>query len=194
MATLYLDRSGLELRSDGAALALYENGERLRTVPLNLLERVVMQGSIKLDTGLLAQLGEAGIAVVMLSARRSRRVGFLLGAPHRDGAIRLAQYELALERTVCAKWASRLVLGKARAQRRVLTRGLEARPDCRKPLFDAMGSLDAAIARLRGSQFELESLRGIEGACAAAYFGGFSALFADALGFSDAIGGRRETR
>lgn len=46
MATLIIDRSNIEVRSDGAALAVYEAGERRGSVPLKLLDRVVLQGTI----------------------------------------------------------------------------------------------------------------------------------------------------
>ena len=67
MSTLYLDRKGLELRADGNAMALYESGERIRTVPLSLLDRVVIRAEAlirltsepPLPNGLLA-LGQRG--------------------------------------------------------------------------------------------------------------------------------------
>lgn len=74
MTTLVLDRSNLEVRADGAALALYEGEERSGTVPLKLLERVVIQGNIRLDTGVLTKLAEAGIATLLLSKRQTRRL------------------------------------------------------------------------------------------------------------------------
>lgn len=52
MATLLLDRAGLEVRTDGAALALYEQGERRGSIPIALLERCVIQGQgTRLDSG-----------------------------------------------------------------------------------------------------------------------------------------------
>jgi hypothetical protein len=55
-----VDRSQIELRSDGKALAVYEAGERRGTVPLKLIERVVLRGTIALDTGVLTRLAESG--------------------------------------------------------------------------------------------------------------------------------------
>ena len=63
MATLLLDRADLEVRITDGALALYENGTRSQTVPLRLIDRVVIQGArTKLDTAVLLKLAEAGAA------------------------------------------------------------------------------------------------------------------------------------
>jgi CRISP-associated protein Cas1 len=184
MATLVLDRSDLELRSDGAALAVYERGERRGSIPLKLLERVVLQGTIRLDTSVLGRLAEAGVPTILLGARNSRRLAILIGPAHRDASIRLAQYRNALDPAWCASWSRRLVLGKSRAQLRLLRRALEERPEARKPLFDAIQSIEAIVRSLNGDEgIGRDRVRGLEGACAAAYFRGYCALFADSLGF-----------
>jgi CRISPR-associated protein Cas1 len=184
MATLVVDRSNIELRSDGAALAVYEGGERRGSIPLKLLERVVLQGTIRLDTGVLGRLAEAGVPAIILGARSSRRVAILLGRGHSDAAVRLAQFREALDPAWCAAWSRRLVLGKARAQLRALQRALAARPDARKMLLDAIGSIERIAAALAADcGTDLERIRGFEGACAAAYFRGFCALFAESLEF-----------
>lgn len=185
MATLVLDRSGLELRSDGAALALYESGERRGTIALNLVDRVVIQGNVKLDTSVLARFAEAGIATVLLSRRHSSRVAFVLGAGHSDAAVRLAQYQLALDESWCNRWAARIVRAKTRGQLRLLRSALDQRPDCRKALTDAIASLKTTLLTLRDAPaLEAARVRGVEGAAAAAYFRALTALFPDSLGFS----------
>ena len=92
MATLFLDRAELEVRHIDGALAIYEAGTRSATVPIKLLERVVLQGArTRLDTGTLIKLAEAGVATLLLSPRASRQVAIVLGPAHNDAAIRLAQ-------------------------------------------------------------------------------------------------------
>jgi CRISPR-associated protein Cas1 len=182
MATLVLDRSNLELRADGAALAVYEAGERRGSVPLKLLDRVVLQGTIRLDTAVLGKLAEAGVPTIILGNRNSRRVAILSGPAHRDCSIRLAQLQQALDPSFCAAWSRRLVEGKARAQLRLLRQALAQRPDARKPLTDAIASIEGVCRSLAG-ETDADRIRGFEGACAAAYFHGYCALFAEALGF-----------
>jgi CRISPR-associated protein Cas1 len=183
MATLFLDHSDLEVRADGAALAVYESGERRGSVALNLVDRVVIQGNVRLEAAVLTRLGEAGVSTVLLSRRHSRRVAFLLGVGHSDAAVRLAQYQWALDAQLCNRWAVRVVAAKTRRQLRLLRDALESRPECRKALTDAIASLEAAQVSLR-SQLSVASVRGVEGAAAAAYFRGLMALFPEGLGFT----------
>lgn len=186
MTTLYLDRSGLEVRADGAALALYQGGERVRSIPFALLDRVVFQGAINVETSCLGKLAEAGVAAVILSSRQSRRVATLIGPGHNDAAVRLGQYRMALDPQACAAWARRVVLAKVRAQARLIERLMEARPDCRKPLFDARSTIAGVMERLAGAGEapDAAAARGMEGACAAAHFAGIASVFPCELGFA----------
>ncbi len=186
MATLYVDRKDAALRRDGEALALYVAGERQSTVPIGLLERVVLRGNVQTDTGVLGALADAGVAVVLLSGRHSRNLGTLVGPLHGDAERRLAQYALYQDVPRRTAWARYLVRRKLVAQERLLRRALSARPDARLPLtkaLDGLGSLRARLADGVG-QVDLGTLLGIEGAAAAAYFGGFIALFPPALEFT----------
>lgn len=186
MATLLLDRSELEVRAVDGALALYENGMRSGTVPLKLVERLVIQGSrTRLDSGVLIKLAEAGTATLLLSPRASRRVAIVLGPAHNDAAVRLAQARRVTDEGFCAGWARQLVLTKLRRQHRLLEAAEQRRPDARKALFDARANLAAALAKLRNpAPAGVARLRGIEGSAARAYFQGLGALFAPELGFA----------
>lgn len=185
MATLYVDRRDAALRRDGEALALYVAGERQGTVPIALLERVVLRGTVETDTGVLGALADAGVAVVLLSGRHSRNLGTLIGALHGDAERRLAQYALYQDVPRRTAWARYLVRRKLIGQERLLRRAMLARPDARHPLSKALDTLVPLRARLAEDQAsaDLPTLLGIEGAAAAAYFGGLAALFPPALGF-----------
>lgn len=184
MSSLILDRSDLEIRLDGDALALYEPAGRRGTVPLKLLDRVIMQGGVKLDAGVLGRLAESGVATLMLTKRHSKRVAIVLGLAHNDAGIRLAQSRRVFDADWCAAWAARQVRAKTRAQIRLLQNALAVRPDARKPLTDALASLLGAQRSLAAINQETASLRGLEGAAARAYFQGLAALFPPSLNFS----------
>lgn len=184
MATLFLDRSDLEVRIVDGALALYENGSRRGTAALKLVERVVIQGArTKLDSGVLLKLADAGVPTLLLSPRASRRVAIVLGPAHKDAAVRIAQAQRVTNPDFCQSWAQQLVRAKLRGQRRVLRDALQQRPDQRKALSDACAGIDNALAQLQPGT-DCARLRGIEGSAARAYFGGFTALFAPELNFS----------
>jgi CRISPR-associated protein Cas1 len=185
MATLLLDRSQLEVRTDGDALALYEAGVRRGTVPLQLLERVIVQGAgTRFDSGVLLRLAEAGAATIFLSPRSSRRVAIVLGPAHNDAAVRLAQSRRVLDEAFCAQWAQELVRTKLRRQAQMLDVALEARPDARKALLYARGSLDRISATLAADSHSMDTIRGLEGSAARAYFSGLAAIMPPSMGFT----------
>ncbi len=188
MALLLLDRSQLEIRSEGATLALYEAGQRRGTVPVGMVDRCVIQGAqTRLDTGVLMKLAEAGATTVLMSPRQNRRVAIILGPHHNDAAVRLAQARAVMDDAFCRVWARDLVRAKLLRQQRTLQRMQAQRPDARKPVFDALQTLQPVLATLdAGVAAEpppLESLRGREGAAARAYFGGLAGVMPPVLGF-----------
>jgi CRISPR-associated protein Cas1 len=186
MATLYIDRKNTRLKREGLAIAVYQAGERHSTVPVNLLERVVLRGSVELDSGLLGMLAEQGVGVLVLSGRQSRNLASLLGRPHADAQRRICQFALYRSPDWRREWARRLVRHKVMAQLRLLRGAAARRPDLRQPLETALQRLLGAAVRLRnpGGDLSLESIRGIEGAAAAGYFAAYTRLFAGSLGFS----------
>jgi len=211
MALLLLDRAQLEIKSEGDTLALYEAGTRRGTVPIKLFDRCVIHGAqTRLDTGVLIKLAEAGVTTTLMSPRSPRRVALVLGAQHNDAAVRLAQSQRVLDDSACRQWAQALVHAKLQRQVRTLRVMQAARPDARKPLFDAIhtvqtlltqvpasaGSTPVTINIEAGSAYStraigpmdvkssaLATLRGFEGAAARAYFAGIASVFAPALGF-----------
>ena len=192
MGLLLLDRAQLEVKAEGETLALYEAGARRGTVPLKLIDRCVVQGSqTQLSSGVLLKLAEAGATTVFMSPRHSRRVATVLGPHHNDAAIRLAQAHRVMDDTACRSWAHSLVLAKLQRQQRALQQLIEHRPDARKPLWDALQTLQPLAHGLRPAPTiggpaspSLERLRGKEGAAARAYFAGLASAMPSGLGFS----------
>lgn len=185
MGTLYIDRRNMRLKRETGAIALYQSGERLTTVPLNLLERVVMRGSVELDSGLLGALAENGTGLLILSGRHHRALATLLGRPHADARRRLAQYHAYEDADWRAFWSRRLVHFKLLAQDRLLRFAVGERPDRRHPLSKARAQLGDIIATVATStETDLDRIRGWEGAGAAAYFGAYTQLFANSLDFT----------
>lgn len=71
MSTLYLDRRDLSLELQGRTLVLRREGEIQGTVPLHLVERVVMRSAVAMESGLLARLADAGVGINFEHSRRS---------------------------------------------------------------------------------------------------------------------------
>jgi CRISPR-associated protein Cas1 len=186
MATLYLDRKGAALDIDAGSLTVRLGGELVTRIPLVPLERVVLRGDAVLSTRVLVELWRHDIGLLLLSGRHSEATAQLVGRPHDDAVLRLAQYRQAIDAEACRLTARRIVGTKLAAEARLLGRALEVRPDRRKPLTDAINTLARVQARIanEGEFLDRDSLAGLEGAGAAAYFRAYSALFPEALEFS----------
>lgn len=181
MTSLYVDRRGVALKADGEALVFYENGERIGTVPLAPLSRVFLRGDVTLSSSLLGKLGERGIGVVVLSGRKAVPT-MLLGRPHNDPARRVAQYRLSQDSDFCLRFSRAIVEAKLRAQAAFLADRRDAELQSRYILTQAVRQLENTIAAVN-QQTSRGSLRGLEGAGAAAYFGGFADLLPERLKF-----------
>lgn len=185
MTTLYLDRRDLALKLEGRTLAIYADQHREGTVPLHLLERIVLRANVQLDSAMLARLADQGIALTAFGGRIGDKVALVHGRSHNDGARRVGQYRCCDDADWQQRWAHRLVLGKLKRQRRVLRQGLAERPDRHHPLTIGVGTFNSAIQRLHDEPaLSVASLRGIEGAAAAAYFKAFCTLFPASLNFT----------
>ncbi|MGH6627376.1 MAG: CRISPR-associated endonuclease Cas1, partial [Burkholderiaceae bacterium] len=189
MGLLLLDRAQLQVKAEGETLALYESGQRRGTVPVKLIDRCVIHGAqTQLDSGVLMKLAEAGATTVLMSPRQSRRVAIVLGPQHNDAAVRLAQAARVMDDAWCRQWALGVVRAKLARQHRSLRTLQAQRPDARKPLFDALQTLDASLRELGALDISqmpgLDSLRGREGAAARSYFGGLASVMPPALQFS----------
>lgn len=186
MSTLVLDRARLAIRGEGSALALYEGGDRRGTIPLKLLERVVVQGSgIEINTGAILKLAEQGVSILFLSPRYARRVAILLGPAHNDGSIRLAQAARVADEEFRRAWCRHLVISKVTRQRGFIAKLRVLRPDRRKPLTDALTTLNGVCDSLSSKTgLSVETVRGFEGAAAAAYFRALATVFPPSLDFA----------
>src|SRR5579885_3028150 len=186
MATLYLDRRGAALDVEAGSLTVRLGGEIATRIPLAPLERVVLRGEAVLSTRVLAELWRHDIGLLLLSGRHGEATARLVGRPHDDVALRLAQYRRASDAAARDEAARAIVAAKLAAEGRLLGRALEVRPDRRKPLPDAIASLERVQARIAkaGEGLDRNALNGLEGAGAAAYFRAYATLFPDALGFA----------
>lgn len=182
MATLFIDRKGLSLRVDGAALAFYDGEKRAGTVQLKVLERVCIRGDLQLSASVLGKLGEQGVGVLVLSGRKRAPV-LLMPSLRVDARRRVVQLRLSADEDFCLQAARGWVAAKISAQAALLAR-LAARDAVRQARLAAEEQVLANVAAQIGRAADLAALRGLEGAAAAHYFGGWGKILPDSWGFS----------
>lgn len=184
MGTLYIDRRGTDLDFERGALVVREPDTPPRSVPLSLVERLVIVGNVGLSSALLTRLADNGTAVAVLPARGQRRSAFLLGCGHGDAVRRIGQYRLATDRVAQQAWSSRLVRLRLAGQQRVLRCALAQRPDRRAQLIKAQRTIRNARLGLHDDAGGGDRLRGREGSATAAYFEAYATLFPSAAEFT----------
>ncbi len=182
MATLYIDRGGVELEIDHGALAVRFEGELQQRVPLLHLERCVITSGVRVTTGLLAGLAEAGVGVVIVRPRMER-AAVMAGSPAGDATRRLGQAAMALHSETKDRWARHWVHAKCMAMARLMEEEAGRQAGGRAALLKAAERIRALARRLREERLGAESARGVEGAASAAYFEGLQEVFAPGLGF-----------
>lgn len=182
MGTLYIDRKDLHIRLDGNAIAFYCNGQKEGIVPINPLKRVVIIGSLTIDTQVIKRLAEENISVVFLSGKRLRFSGMLHGRLHNNGILRLKQYEKSLSE-FSAEFLKELVIRKITAQLQLLKYAAQTRHDLRLALTGSIKTLQGVLNTMKNPDMPVETIRGMEGGASAAYFAAFTKLFADSLNF-----------
>lgn len=182
MSSLYIDRKGIELEADGEALVFRENGERVGTVPFAPLSRIFLRGDVRLQSSLLGKLGERGIGVIVLSGRIGK-VSLLLARPHNDASRRVRQYRLSQDDQFCLEFSRDIVREKLFSGRNYLESCQEKDREHRYEIMLAMRKLQSIADSLHDKD-SVASVRGAEGAAAAAYFQGIAAISPPRMKFS----------
>ncbi len=181
MTCLFVDRKGVELAWEAGALVFREAGTRIATVPSGPVDRIVLRGHVQLSASVLGRCGEHGIGVVVLSGRIGRPSLFLPRA-HNDASRRLRQARCALDADCCLQQARRWIAAKLAAQATNLRNWRDADPASRYELTRQLAAVEAMAGQL-DAQSTPDSLRGIEGAAARAYFQGLATQLPDRIGF-----------
>ena len=181
MTTLYVDRRATEAKLDGGAIVFYSAGTRLGTVPIAPLTRLVIYGSLVIDTSLLGKLGQHNVGVIIISGRRHEPVLFF-PRPHNDASRRLEQASIALNERASLICARALIELKLKRQKELLEAELlrgHSRPlDLMQPIEEIAGIVERLDLRQTTSE-----LLGAEGAAANAYFQGISTVLPASLNF-----------
>lgn len=186
--TLYVTTQGAYLSKEGEAVRVEVGGELKLRLPMHTLASVVCFGQVSCSPFLLGALAERGIAVAYLT-EHGRFLASVHGNTSGNVLLRREQYRAADGGERSAAIARNIVLAKVANSRNVLLRAAREAGQGGDGEATSNG-LPEAAERLASSLRELErerflaqggtvdSVRGIEGDAARAYFGVFDALLA----------------
>lgn len=178
MPTLYVSEHGAVLRKDGDRLRAEKDGELLADVPLDQVELICAFGMVHLTTPLILELLEREIETAFFSASGKLR-GQLTPTLPKNSPLRLAQYEKHRAEHEALELARRIVQAKLRNTTEVLER---FKPENPTSAFLAAKQALADATPLQAAT--LDSLRGVEGAAARAYWSAFGELLKHGVEFN----------
>lgn len=182
MTALYVDKRGVELQADQSSLVFLHDGHKAGSFPLDLLSRMFIRGDARLNASLLGKLGKHGIGVVVLSGRKAEPT-LLLPSLHRDVQRRERQHLLFRDPLFRFRMTQNLLREKLGGQRERLASLLATRPAFRHSLTASIRQLQSMETLGISSALTVDSLRGVEGAAGACYFGTLAEVLPSNLDF-----------
>lgn len=159
--------------ADGLIAVAIEHTIVERFAPAEL-DRVLLFGNVQVTTQAIAVLLEHAAHVAFFSGSGRYR-GQLVGPERGSVFLRLAQHARHADPRFRLELARHLIADKCRAGRALLRRHARNHPEVAAELEQAARALDVALDRLPDVDSE-QTLRGVEGAAAAAYFAAFDRM------------------
>lgn len=174
--TLYITTEGAYLRVDHDTLKVEVEKETKLQVPLHHIGGVVCFGDVMISPAAMARCVEGGRFVVLLD-RNGRFNARVEGPVNGNVLLRCAQHEAMKDSVRTVSIARNIVAGKIQNSRQILLRGAREADDAAdgaslKATAEALGY---ALGRLPLCE-DLDTLRGVEGESARAYFGTFDRM------------------
>jgi CRISPR-associated protein Cas1 len=172
--TLYVTTQGAYLAREGETVLVRVHGETRLRVPVHTLGGIVCFGRVLMSPPLMGLCGMSGVTISFLS-ENGRFLSRVQGPVSGNVLLRRGQYRGADNRSISATVARSVLVAKISNCRTVLLRALRDNAGDKERL----GHVSGALARiLRGLEKEacLNTLRGLEGEGARAYFSVFDEL------------------
>ena len=176
---VHVQDQGARVAKSGDCLKISVKGGKTRTVRLLDVSSLTVRGNVQVTTQALRELCARGVPVCYTSYS-GRFVGMATGGWHRNAQLRIRQHAAHADRIARMAIARRIVYGKVRNCATMLRRNGTG-------CSEAVGKMSALAERALAAR-GYEELLGIEGLAARAYFGKFSSMLKDDMGFD--FGGR----
>ena len=171
--TLYVVTRGAVLKRDGQTVqVLIESKPRL-AVPVHQLESVAVFGGVRVTPPVMAMCAERGVAVSFLT--ESGRLQARVDAPQSGNVLlRRAQFRAADDEGWRARLSAAFVAGKVQNSRNVVLRSAResTNPEESHSLSQTASRLGDTLPLLERAE-NADSIRGLEGDAARAYFAAF---------------------
>ncbi|MES4784853.1 MAG: subtype I-C CRISPR-associated endonuclease Cas1, partial [Nitrospiraceae bacterium] len=174
--TLYITTEGAYLRLDHETLKVEVEKETKLQIPLHHIGGVVCFGDVMISPAAMQRCAEDGRSLVWMD-RAGRFKARVEGPVSGNVLLRCAQHEALANPEKTLAIARNLVAGKIQNARQIVLRGSRETDDPNETtaLKETAQALGNAVSRLPSCE-DLETLRGIEGESARAYFSTFDLM------------------
>lgn len=194
METMYITTpdSYAFLRNDNICISV--GGEERASVPASQVESIVFIGKNTVSTGLMAFCGKHDITLTFLGMR-GEFCGRVCGPVSGNVLLRKRQYESLNDPVFVSTTVRNILFGKFRNSKDVLMRYARtaAKEEHAEKLRDAANKI-AGMAQMLSLTDDVDTMRGIEGAAANAYFDSFDNILDGKNGFVFDVRSKRPPR
>jgi CRISPR-associated protein Cas1 len=179
MPVLYLIEQGARLHKEGELFTVTKDDKVLKKIHAVEVEQIILFGNISMTTPVINYVLENGIDCTFCNSY-GKFHGRLVSDTSRFGMLRLKQMEMMLNADYRLNIAKSIVKGKLHNQRTLMLR--YRRKENLPELHQTLQSLEDALNQIYDCN-SYESLRGIEGSAAAAYYRAFKNILKQDFGF-----------
>ncbi|MBF0522248.1 MAG: type I-C CRISPR-associated endonuclease Cas1 [Candidatus Omnitrophica bacterium] len=174
--TLFITTQGAYLHKEGETVVVLVEKEAKLQVPIHTLGGIICFGSVSMSPHLMGFCAENNVAVSFCSEYGKFLAG-VHGKVSGNVLLRREQYKKADDKNFSARVARACVIGKIANGRAVLSRALRDHADKinASNVESTIKRLQYTLGQLEG-EMSLDTLRGIEGDAARAYFSVFDHL------------------
>ncbi len=174
--TLYVQTQGAYLRLDHDTLQVEIEKQKALQIPLHHLGGITVFGNVLISPFLLHRCAEDGRSLVWLTEQGQFKAR-LSGNTTGNVLLRRAQHQALSTPAATLSIGRYVVAGKLQNARHVLMRAArEAKEEGDRAQLTQAATLHAEAIQNTATVADLETLRGIEGYAAKAYFGAFTAM------------------
>lgn len=172
MANIYITEQGAVLRKTGERLIVEKDDETLLDVPCEKVDSVLIFGNVQFTTQAVHELFKHGIEMALLT-RTGRLVGKIASPAARNVELRVDQFKKHFDDRFRLALAVTIVEGKVTNCLSLMRNFSYNHPEI--DLTREIESIRSVGQGVRGAQ-TIDSLMGVEGSVARAYFEGFSKM------------------
>lgn len=175
--TIYLLTPDSYLFLENEAVSVRVGGEEKTRIPAHTISDIICFGKMTVSTPLVAYCGEKGIGLSFFS-ENGKFYGRVQGPVRGNVLLRQRQFAAAADPAQCRNHCKSFLLGKLINSKEFLSRQKREKPDRNTEIIHAIEQITSCAAQLKDCS-SIDSMRGLEGVAASAYFSAMPSMLSE---------------